>query len=115
MMIGMTKRMSTRETATRARLRGQTKQRRTFTLSPESVALLEQLSAQRNSRGQESVSAVLDDLLMALRREKTRQEMEEKIGRYYDERSEAEREEEIDWGKFAMAEFAAAELIKGRR
>jgi len=115
MKIGMTRRMSIRKVRARSRERGRTKPRKTFTLSPESVALLEELSAQRNSRrGQESVSAVLDDLLIALRREKT-QETEERIGKYYDERSEELREEEIAWGEFAMAEFAADEMNKARR
>jgi hypothetical protein len=106
----MTKRMNIRRAATPARPGRQVKQRKTFTLSPESVALLEELSLQRQAHGPESVSAVLDDLLLAMRREKTRQEMEEKIGKYYDGRSEAERQEEIEWGKFAMAEFTAIEL-----
>jgi hypothetical protein len=110
----MRKHMSVSKGSIRERGHKQVKQRKTFTLSPESVALLEELSARRNPRGPESVSAVLDDLLLALRREKTRQEMEEKIGKYYDERSEAERQEEIEWGKFAMAEFAAIEMNKAR-
>jgi hypothetical protein len=112
MSIGMMKHMTVHKAESRARSRRQVKQRKTFTLSPESVALLEELSAQRNPRGPESVSAVLDDLLLAMRREKTRQDMEDKIGKYYDGRSEAERREEIEWGKFAMAEFAAVELNK---
>jgi len=93
----------------RAVRRSQVKQRKTFTLSPESVALLEELSRQRRKHGPESVSAVLDDLLLALRHAKTLHEIEDKIGKYYDERSDAERREETEWGKFAMAEFAAIE------
>jgi hypothetical protein len=110
----MTKHMNVRKAASQARSGRQVKQRKTFTLSPESVALLEELSSQRQARGPESVSAVLDDLLLSMRREKTRQEMEDKIGKYYDGRSEAEREEEIEWGKFAMAEFTAIELNRAK-
>jgi hypothetical protein len=100
----MNKRMTTGEGAFRGR---QVKQRRTFTLSRESVALLEELSRQRRSRGTESVSAVLDDLLLAMRRAKRLQEIEEQIGKYYDEPSDRERQDETEWGKFALAEFAA--------
>lgn len=85
------------------------KHRRTFTLSPESLALLDELSAKSKS-----ASAVLDELLLSLRREKERQEMEERIGRYYDQRSEEERREETVWGDFATREFAAIELAKLR-
>ena len=106
MIIGMSKHITARKRAVR---RPRVKQRRTFTLSPESIALLEELSRQRRSRGPESVSAVLDDLLLALRHAKNLQEIEEKIGKYYDERSDVERQEETEWGKFAMAEFAAIE------
>jgi hypothetical protein len=89
--------------------RSHQKQRRTFTLSPESVALLDELSAKSKS-----ASAVLDELLLSLRREKVRQEMEERVGRYYDRRSEEERGEEALWGDFATQEFAAIEVAKLR-
>jgi hypothetical protein len=114
MIVSMSKRMS-RRPASRNHLRRRTKQRKTFTLSPESVAFLEKLSASRaNSRGQESVSAVLDDLLLAIGKDKARQDIEDKIGKYYDQRSEEERQEEIDWGKLATGEFVAIELNKYR-
>jgi hypothetical protein len=113
MMVGMSKRMSRQTSDTRSRR--PIKQRKTFTLSQESVTFLEELSASRkSSRGQESVSAVLDDLLLAIGKDKERQENEDKIGRYYDERSEEERQEEIDWGKLATGEFVAIELSKYR-
>ncbi len=114
MSIGMTKRMSFQRPAPRTRLH-RVKQRKTFTLSPESVALLEGLSANRSdSRGRESVSAVLDDLLLAIGKDKARREAEEKIGKYYDERSEEERQEEVEWGNFATGEFLAIELNRSR-
>jgi len=110
----MTKRMSFQRPAPRTRLH-RVKQRKTFTLSPESVALLEGLSANRSdSRGRESVSAVLDDLLLAIGKDKARREAEEKIGKYYDERSEEERQEEVEWGNFATGEFLAIELNRSR-
>jgi hypothetical protein len=115
MSIGMSKHMSPPRQAPQARSRRRIKQRKTFTLSPESVAFLEDLSASRKDlRGQGSVSAVLDDLLLAIGKDKERQENEDKIGKYYDERSEEERQEEIDWGKLATGEFVAIELNKYR-
>src|SRR5258707_14903311 len=115
MIVSMSKRMSRQTSASHTRSRRRIKRRKTFTLSQESVAFLEELSASRkDSRGQESVSAVLDDLLLAIGKDKARQENEDKIGKYYDERSEEERQEEIDWGKLATGEFVAIELSKYR-
>jgi len=89
------------------RVASRNKQRRTFTLSPESVALLDELSA-----SSKSASSVLDELLLSLRREKERQEMEARIARYYDERSDEERREDSLWADFATREFMAAELSR---
>jgi len=115
MSIGMSKRVSPPAQVRDPRSRRRVKQRKTFTLSHESVAFLEELSASRKDpHGQESVSAVLDGLLLAVGKEKDRQENEAKIGKYYDERSEDERQEEIDWGKLATGEFLAIELNKYR-
>lgn len=83
------------------------KQRRTFTLSPEAVALLDDLSADSKS-----ASSVLDELLLSLRREKERREMEKRIERYYSKRSEEEYREEMLWGDFATREFMATELSR---
>ena len=46
--------------------------------------------------------------------EKVRHELEEKIAKYYDELSEEERQEEIAWGKFALAEFVAIDMDRLR-
>jgi hypothetical protein len=90
----MSKRRTTGEGAFRGR---QVKQRRAFTLWRESVALVEELSRRRRSRATESVSAVLNDLLLAMRRAKRLQEIEEQIGKYYDEPSDTERQDETEW------------------
>jgi hypothetical protein len=87
------------------RARRPVKQRKTFTLSAESIALLEELTGRGNPHALESVSAVLDGLLLGIRKEKARQELERKVGEYYDERSREEEEEEIAWGKFALSQF----------
>lgn len=98
--------MSTMKATRRVRARRPVKQRKTFTLSPESIALLEELSSSSgNPQALESVSAVLDGLLLGIRKEKARQELERKIGKYYDARSREEEEEEIAWGKFALSQF----------
>ena len=89
--------------------RRQVKQRKTFTLSPQSVAFLEELSAERSAHGQESVSAVLDDLLLSIGEEKRRREMEHSTQKYYDERSPQDEEEEIAWANFALSQFPVSE------
>ena len=114
MNLGMSVRMNKRAVPKVAGRR-RPKERRTFSLSPESVAFLETLSVHRKeSSGQQSVSAVLDDLLIALGKEKQRQENDAKIGKYYEERTKQERQEEIDWGTLATGEFVAIELSKHR-
>jgi hypothetical protein len=114
MIIDMSKRMSPGP-ASHSHSQSRTKKRKTFTLSPESVAFLEKLSGSRaDSHRRESVSAVLDDLLLAVVKDQERREIEDQIGKYYDQRSEEERREEIDWGKLATGEFVAIELNKSR-
>ena len=93
--------------------RTQVKQRKTFTLSPQSVALLEKLTAERSTHGQESVSAVLDDLLLSFGEEKRRREMEHSTQKYYDKRSPQDEEEEIAWAKFALSQFPMWEGPEG--
>jgi hypothetical protein len=103
MMNGMSKRMSSGK-ATRSRRRI-LKARKTFTLSPKSVEVIERLASLRNSGGRESASAVLDDLLIAVGEEQRRQAMERSTQQYYDERSPEEEQEEIAWAKFALSQF----------
>jgi hypothetical protein len=115
MIVGMTKHMRSVKPSSSPRLKSdsrnrQVKQRKTFTLSPQSVALLEKLSAHRGSRGQESVSAVLDDLLIALGEEQRRREIEYSTERYYDERPAQDEEEEIAWAKFALSQFPVGDV-----
>ena len=119
MIYGMTKRMRSVKTASSPRSmkspsrRRQVKQRKTFTLSPQSVALLEKLAQQRSASGQESVSAVLDDLLIAYGEEQRRREIEQSTHKYYDQRSPEEEEEEIAWGKFALSQFPSVDVPEG--
>jgi len=83
-----------------------TKQRRTFTLSPESLAYLEQ-QARRRKLG--SQSAVLDELLLEKTREQRRASLEANVTAYYDSLSEAEIEEDRLWGELAGRHLALNE------
>ena len=74
------------------------KQRRTFTLSAESLAYLEQEARRRKI---ESQSALLDELLLEQTREQQLAATEDKIKAYYDSLSDEEVEEQRAWGEFA--------------
>jgi len=74
------------------------KQRRTFTLSPESLAYLDQQARKRRLNSQ---SAVLDELLLEKTREQRRAELEANITAYYDSLSDEEVEEQRAWGELA--------------
>jgi hypothetical protein len=56
------------------------------------------------------IPSTRNDKSVGGRCDKVRQQIEEKIAKYYEERSEEELEEEIAWGKFAVAEFVAIEM-----
>jgi hypothetical protein len=85
------------------------KERKSFTLSPESVAVLDQLRHSRAGARRRSTSAVLDELLRSVGAERRRRAVERDIAAYYDGLSEEAREEENRWGEFALAQFIGAE------
>jgi hypothetical protein len=85
---------------------GNLKRRRTFTLSPASLAYLEQEARQRST---DSLSAVLDDLLQEKERERKMAALEANIGAYYDGLSDAEVEEDKIWGESAGMNLALTE------
>jgi hypothetical protein len=82
------------------------KRRRTFTLSPESLAFLEREARRRSA---DSQSAVLDDLLLEKKRERQMAALEANIGAYYDGLGDAEVEEDKIWGEFAGSHLALKE------
>jgi hypothetical protein len=82
------------------------KQRRTFTLSPASLAYLEQETRRRNA---DSLSAVLDELLQEKRLEYQQLALEAQITAYYDSLADAEVEEDRRWGEFAGRHLALSE------
>jgi hypothetical protein len=81
------------------------KERKSFTLSQESIALLNDLRAGHQGSGRRSVSAVLDDLLRALDKQRRRDAVDQTITKFYDGISEQAQAEEKSWGKFSLAQF----------
>jgi hypothetical protein len=51
--------------------------------------------------------------LNSVREERRRRAIERSVEKYYSERSPEEEEEEIAWGKFALANFPVEELSDG--
>ncbi len=98
----MTRMRDARKTSQRPR--GQ-KKKKSFTLSPESIALLDDLCAQRKGGSRKSASAVLDGLLRTLLKERQRQTVERAVTQYYDNLSREGHAEEVQWGEFALQEF----------
>jgi hypothetical protein len=82
------------------------KAKKSYTLSPESVAFLENLRKKRHAA---STSLVLDEILQTALREQETRDMENAVAEYYDSLSESERAEQSEWGKFALAEFPAGQ------
>jgi hypothetical protein len=78
------------------------KTKKSYTLSPESVAFLETLQKKRRAA---SVSSVLEEILVALRREQQRQTLERSVEGYYGFLSSTEAQEQAEWGAFALGEF----------
>ena len=81
------------------------KERKSFTLSRESIALLSELCAARDSSGRRSASAVLDSLLRSLNKERKRRAVDQAFTRYYNGLSEQAQREDKEWGEFSLAEF----------
>jgi hypothetical protein len=82
------------------------KRRRTFTLSPGSITYLEQETRRRNV---DSVSAVLDELLLEKTQEQQRAALEANIKSYYDSLTDDEVEEQRSWGQFAEQHLVLTE------
>ena len=74
---------------------GKTREKRSFALSHSSVMFLERL---RRERRAPSTSRVLDELIRQEASRHRRTRVEEAIGAYYSELSEAEISEQKAWG-----------------
>ena len=78
------------------------KAKKSYTLSPESVAFLE---AVRRKRRAGSISAVLEEILQAVRGENERASVERAVADYYGSLSTEDAKEQAEWGEFALREF----------
>jgi hypothetical protein len=81
------------------------KERRTFALSPESIALLMDLCVAGNGARRRSPSLVLDSLLRSLNRQRKRKAVEHAITSYYSGLPEQARDEDEEWGKYSRTQF----------
>jgi hypothetical protein len=82
------------------------KAKKSFTLSVESVAFLEEMRRKSNA---ESISGILEEILQAARREEKRAATDRAITEYYNSLSDEEVAEERQWGEFARRAFAIEE------
>jgi len=78
------------------------KAKKTFVLSRESVKFLE---AEKEKRGGESTSSVLEEIIHECRKKQDIRKNDAAISAYYDSLSEEEREENRIWGQFAESQF----------
>jgi hypothetical protein len=81
------------------------KAKKSYTLSPESVAFLE---AMRKKHHVTSVSSMLEQILQAIRREQGKAAVERAVGDYYTSLSSEEAEDQSKWADFALREFSAS-------
>ena len=75
--------------------------KKSFTLSPESVALLETLRKRQNAR---SISAILEEVLQAVLRGHEKSSIEEGVADYYSSLSADEATYLARWGDFAKSQ-----------
>lgn len=83
--------------------RSDRKEKKSYTLSVESVRFLEDLRKKHRAR---STSSVLDNIVLALRRSQRKKALEHDVTQYYSSLSPAEVEEDAAWGEFALRELA---------
>jgi hypothetical protein len=82
------------------------KAKKSYTLSPESVAFLEVM---RKKQRAASISAILEEILQEVRREHDRAAVEGAIADYYSSLSAQEVAEQAEWGELALNEFPSGE------
>ena len=80
--------------------------KKSYTLSPRSVAFLE---AVRRKRRAASTSAVLEEILESLRRQHERASLERAVADYYSSLTGEDVNEQGEWAEFALLEFPNAE------
>lgn len=78
------------------------KAKKTFTLSREAVHFLE---SEKEKRGSESTSLVLEDLIREYRQRAGTKNIDAVISAYYDSLPDEDLEEDKRWGEFAETQF----------
>jgi hypothetical protein len=78
------------------------KQKKTYSLSPESVRFIEIV---RKERHRESDSSALEELIQEKKAEAERIRMDASISSYYDSLSDEDRKQNRAWGGFAESQF----------
>lgn len=78
------------------------KEKKTFSLSRESLRYLEAVRKERNSN---SVSSVLDELIRQQQQAKEMERISASITNYYDSLTDKEVAEDRAWGEFAESQF----------
>ena len=82
--------------------RGQVKQKRTFSLSSESVEYLETVRKQKKAP---STSTVLDEMIRAQKHQAELAATDARISAYYDSLSDDDQADDLAWGKYALSRF----------
>lgn len=85
---------------------GTRKIRKSYTLSPESIAYLEDVYTTHRAA---SVSSVLDELIRSARRAREQEALERAVTGYYAALSDTDATELARWGDFALGEFPREE------
>lgn len=78
------------------------KEKKTFTLSRESVNFLED---EKRKRALETSSLVLEEILDECRKKQSTQKNDNAISAYYDSLSKEEKQDNRVWGEFAETQF----------
>jgi hypothetical protein len=82
--------------------RAERKAKRSYTLSPESIAFLETIRKRRRAA---SISSILEEILQAVRRQEERAKIAKSVDAYYSSLSDQQAAELAEWGDFATSEF----------
>jgi hypothetical protein len=82
--------------------RATTKEKKTFSLSRQSVMYLEALRKERRSR---SMSSVLEEVIRQQQQTKDLERISASVTRYYDSLTAEEMAEDRAWGDFAATQF----------
>jgi hypothetical protein len=89
-----------------ARTHSARKEKKTFSLSRESVRYLQSVQKRKKS---DSISAVLEDLIQQQRQAQEMQRISASITSYYDSLSDEQVADDRAWGQFAETQFPTEE------